>query len=253
VALTRFGGYAEYAVAFNDACVEIGDMDAAEAAAIAVQFATAYYLAYDSIHLHKGDKVMIHAGAGGVGTALIQLCKLKGCEVFANAGSDEKLAYMKEQGANHVMNYRKEDYSVAIPKILKGSKLQATFNPIAGSTYKKDMKLIGAGGKVMMFGGSERSGQKFGMLSTMNFLRKMGLMIPIGLLMSSKGVIGINMLTIGNEQPLVLRRCMTEVVKLMSEGKLKPQIGGAFKFDEIGEAHNLLESRKSTGKIVVYW
>lgn len=251
VAFTRFGGYAEYAVTTELACAEIGDMPAGEAAAIAVQYATAYYMSHYAIHLHPADKVMIHAGAGGVGTALIQLCKLRGCEVFANAGSDEKLEYMKQQGADHVINYRTSDYSVEIPKITAGQKIQATFNPIAGSTYKKDMKLLGAGGKLLLFGGSERSGKKWGMLSSLNFVRKMGIAIPIGFVMSSKAVIGVNMLNIGDEQPHVLRRCMLEVIKLVQDGKLTPQVGGAFDFRDIGKAHDLLESRNSRGKIIV--
>lgn len=252
VAFTRFGGYAEYAVTAEDACAEIGDMPAGEAAAIAVQYATAYYMAFDAINLHQGDKVMIHAGAGGVGTALIQLCKLKGCEVFSNAGSDEKLAYMTRQGADHVINYRKEDYAQVISTKLGTGKLDATFNPIAGSTFKKDMKLLGAGGKLLLFGGSERSG-KFGIFSTLNFVRKMGLMIPIGLVMSSKSVLGVNMLNIGDDKPQVLKRCMTEVIKLVNEKKLNPHVGAEFNTREIAKAHDLLESRNSIGKIVVYW
>jgi NADPH2:quinone reductase len=253
VAFTRFGGYAEYAVTKAFACSEIGEMDAAEAAAIAVQYATAYYMAYDAIQLHKGDKVMIHAGAGGVGTALIQLCKLKGCEVFSNAGSDEKLDYMKSHGADHVMNYRKQDYFIEIPKMSGGSKLQATFNPIAGSTFKKDMKLIGAGGKVILFGGSERIGSKWGLFSTFNFVRKMGLSIPIGLVMTSKSMMGVNMLHIADEAPHVLKRCMDNVVELVQQNKIKPHVGGRYHIDKLGEAHDFLESRKSMGKIVVFW
>lgn len=253
VAFTRFGGYAEYAVTGIDACAEIGDMNAGEACAIAVQYATAYYMSWDAINLYPNDKVMIHAGAGGVGTAVIQLCKLKGCEVFANAGSGEKLDYMKSQGADHVINYREKDYSLEIPKITKDQKLQVTFNPIAGSTFKKDMKLIGSGGKVMLFGGSERSGKKWGILSSLNFVRKMGLLIPIGLLMGSKSVLGVNMLNIGDDQPEVLKRCMTEVIKLVQDGKIKPHVGAEFQANDISKAHALLESRNSIGKIVVYW
>ena len=252
VAFTRFGGYAEYAVTKADACAEIGDMPAGEAAAIAVQYATAYYMAYDAINLHHGDRVMIHAGAGGVGTALIQLCKLKGCEIFSNAGSDEKLDYMKSQGADHVMNYRKEEYSETIKKQLGSEKLDATFNPIAGSTFKKDMRLLGAGGKLVLFGGSERTA-KFGPLSSLNFVRKMGLMIPIGLVMGSKSVIGVNMLNIGDEKPHILKRCMKQVVALVKEGKIKPHVGAEFSASDIAKAHSLLESRNSIGKIVVYW
>ena len=253
VAFTRFGGYAEYAVTSKDAIADIGDMDAGEACAIAVQYATAYYMACDAVHLHKGDKVMIHAGAGGVGTALIQLCKLKGCEIFANAGSDEKLAYMKEQGADHVINYRKEAYDQVILKTAGEKSLMATFNPIAGSTFKKDMKLLASGGKLMLFGGSERSGKKWGALSSLNFVRKMGIVIPIGLVMSSKSVIGVNMLNIGDEQPHILKRCMDEVVGMVKDGQLKPTVGARFNINEVAKAHALLESRNSVGKIVVYW
>ena len=252
VAFTRFGGYAEYAITSQDGCAEIGDMNAGEAAAIAVQYATAYYMSHDAINLHKGDRVMIHAGAGGVGSALIQLCKLKGCEIFSNAGSDEKLNHMTEQGADHVMNYRKEDYSEVIKKKLGKTKLDVTFNPIAGSTFKKDMKLLGAGGKLILFGGSERSA-KFGVFSSLNFVRKMGLLMPIGLVIRSKAVVGVNMLNIGDDKPLILKRCMTEVIKLVKEGKLKPHVGAEFKSYEIAQAHDLLESRNSIGKIVVYW
>lgn len=253
VGFTRFGGYAEYAVTHIDACSEVDDMNAGEAAAIAVQYATAYYMTFDAIRLYPGDRVMIHAGAGGVGTALIQLCKLQGCEVFSNAGSDEKLSYMEEQGADHVLNYRKQDYAVEIPILTKGEKLQATFNPIAGATFKKDMKLIGSGGKVILFGGSDRIGKKWGTLSSLNFVRKMGLIMPIGLLMHSKSIIGVNMLPLADRNPQILKRCMENVVKLVKEGKIQPQVGASFKVEEIGKAHDLLESRKSTGKIIVSW
>ena len=131
--------------------------------------------------------------------------------------------------------------------------LDVTFNPIAGSTFKKDFKLIGSGGRVVLFGGSERSGKKFGFLSTMNFLRKMGLVIPIMLLAKSKSIIGINMLNIGDDKPETLARCMKNSVDLVKQGKLKPHVGATFKAMEIASAHDLLESRKSMGKIVVYW
>lgn len=251
VAFTRFGGYAQYATTPVEACSEIGDMDAGKAAAIAVQYATAYYMSWDAINLFPGDKVMIHAGAGGVGTALIQLCKLKGCEIFANAGSDEKLAYMKEQGADHVINYRKQDYQEEIKKELKGEKLQATFNPIAGKTYKKDKDLIGAGGRIMLFGASDRVGG--GMFATLKMVWSMGFLMPITLVMSSKTISGVNMLRIADQHPATLKRCMDEVVKLVNQGKLDPQVGARFKADEVQQAHELLESRRSTGKIIVSW
>jgi len=253
VAFTRFGGYAEFAVTNKNAFSEIGDMDAGEACCIAVQFATAYFMAYEQTNLFPGDKVLIHAGAGGVGTALIQLCKLKGCMVIATAGSDEKLAYMKNLGADEVINYRKSDYTEVIIKKYGAEKLDATFNPIAGSTFKKDLKLIGSGGRVILFGGSERSGKKFGIFSSLNFVFKMRLVIPIVLMMKSKSIIGINMLKVGDNKPEALARALRNCAQMVKQGQLKAHVGARFKVDEIGKAHALLESRNSVGKIVVFW
>lgn len=253
VCFTRFGGYAEYAVSKNFGCVVIDDMNAGVALSIATQYVTAYYMTHVATNLFEGDKVMIHAGAGGVGTALIQLCKLKGCTVFANAGSPEKLDYIKSHGADYAINYRSEDYEVKINNVLKNERLDCTFNPIAGSTFKKDFALIGSGGKVMLFGGSELSGKKWGVLSSLNFVRKMGLMLPIGLMMRSKSVIGVNMLKIGDNKPKILNKCLTEVTQLIKDGKLNPHVGREFSVDHIADAHEFLENRKSIGKIIVKW
>ncbi len=253
VAFTRFGGYATYAVTTRLGFVEIGDLDAGIALCIATQYVTAYYMAYECTNLFEGDKVLVHAGAGGVGTALIQLCKHKKCEIFATAGSKEKLDYMKKQGADHVINYREKEYEEEIGSLLNNQRLDIAFNPIAGKTFKKDFNLIGSGGKIVLFGGSERSGKRWGIFSTLNFVRKMGIIIPIGTMMRSKSIIGVNMLKIGDNKPAVLNRCMTRVIDLVNSGELKPHVGARFPVDRISEAHQLLESRNSIGKVIVIW
>ncbi|MFD1552790.1 alcohol dehydrogenase [Putridiphycobacter roseus] len=253
VGFTRFGGYAEYAITKSFGMVVVDDMEAGIALSIATQYVTAYYMAYQATNLMAGDKVMIHAGAGGVGTALIQLCKLKGCEIYANAGSQEKLDYIKKQGADHVINYRTHDYAAEINKLLPEERLDCTFNPIAGSTYKKDFGLIGSGGRVILFGGSELSGTKFGILSSLNFIRKMGFLLPIGLMMRSKSIIGVNMLKIGDNKPKLLHKCLQEVTQLIKDGKVHPHIGGTFNVADVAKAHEFLGSRNSIGKVIVNW
>ena len=253
VAFTRFGGYAEYATTNKNAFTEIGEINGGEACCIAVQYATAYFMSYDQSNLHAGDKVLIHAGAGGVGSALIQLCKLKGCFVISTAGSDNKLGYMKSLGADVVLNYRNQEYLTEIEKQFGKSSLTATFNPIGGSTYKKDAALTNAGGRVILFGGSERSGKKWGIFSSLNFVRKMGIILPIGLMMQSKSIVGVNMLKVGDFNAAVLARCMKNVSELVQKNQLKLHVGKTFLANEIGAAHDFLESRKSIGKIVVYW
>ncbi|MFK8039364.1 MAG: zinc-binding alcohol dehydrogenase family protein [Crocinitomicaceae bacterium] len=253
VGFTRFGGYAEYALSKDFGIVVINEMDTGSALCIATQYVTAYYMSSVVTNLFKRDKVLIHAGAGGVGTALIQLCKLKGCTVIATAGSEEKINYIESQGADHAINYRRVDYGLEIAELLGGDRLDATFNPIAGSTFKKDFALIGSGGRVILFGGSELSGKKWGILSSLNFVRKMGFRLAIGLMMRSKSIIGVNMLKIGDNKPALLHHCLTEVTKLITDGKLKPHVGAIYQASDIAKAHSLLENRKSIGKIIVKW
>ena len=253
VGFTRFGGYAEYALSKDFGVTVIDNMAAGQALCIATQYVTAYYMAYIATNLFEGDKVLIHAGAGGVGTALIQLCKLKGCTVIATAGSKEKIDYVKKQGADYAINYRQSDYVDEVNKILGDQRLDATFNPIAGSTFKKDFSLIGSAGRVVLFGGSELSGKKWGALSGLNFVRKMGFRLAIGLMMRSKSIIGVNMLKIGDNKPQLLHKCLTEVTQLVANGSLTPHVGASYHADQIAEAHTLLETRKSIGKVIINW
>lgn len=253
VAFTRFGGYARAVNTNLLAIVDINDMDAGEALCLATQYVTAYYMSHYLLNIHENEKVLVHAAAGGVGTALIQLLKLKKAYIIAKTGSDTKVEYLKELGADFIVNYRNSNYSTSISAHLKNDRLDVSFNPVAGSTFKTDWKLIGSGGRVVLFGGSERSGKKWGILSTLNFVRKMGLIIPIGLMMRSKNVLGVNMLKVADKKPMVLHRCLNAVVELAKDKKIDPKVGASFSSDELAHAHHLLESGESTGKVIVTW
>lgn len=250
---SRFGGYAKNVISTDKAIVEIGEIPTSIALALCTQSVTAYYMAEYISPIRKGDNVLIHAAAGGVGTILIQLAKSKGAVVFAKIGDDAKLSLVKELGADYVINYNNSDYASQIETILKGKKLDISFNAVAGSTFKKDIKLLGAGGKLFLFGGAELSRGKWGIFSQLNFVKKMGIVIPIGLMMTSKNILGVNMLKIADQKPEVLSFCLNEVIDLFKKGIIIPQIGGEFSKDEINQAHRLLESGKSTGKIVIKW
>jgi len=137
--------------------------------------------------------------------------------------------------------------------LLNQDRLDVSFNPSGGSTFKKDVALLGSGGRLILFGGAELTSGKWGVLSQMNFVRKMGMVIPVGLMMRSKNILGVNMLKIADHKPEVLTTCMREVVELYRSGRLIPQKGPSFKVNEIASAHASLESGKSTGKIAVFW
>lgn len=253
-AMVRFGSYAEYAVASLVGVAEIPeDMPAGEAAAICVQYATAWHCCEQSLHLGKGDKVLVHAAAGGVGTALVQLCKWRGAEVFATAGSKEKCDAALANGADHAFNYRDTDYAKEISKVLGSDRLAATFNAVAGKTFKKDMGLLGAGGRLVLFGAASRTDRKRGKWGTVRLLWEMGLVIPLTFVGSSKGVIGVNMLRIAERKPELMHQALTSLVRLYKEGVIKPEVGGEYSVDHLAQAHTHLESRASKGKLVVKW
>lgn len=253
VAFCRFGGYAKHVITWDYAVVPIGETPAEEAMVLCTQAVTAYYMAEYLTPIHKGEKVLIHAAAGGVGTVLIQLAKRKGAVVFAKIGNENKKQLVLSLGADHVINYNQGDYAEQILNITNGDRLDVSFNPVAGSTFKKDFALLGSGGRIILFGGSEMASGKFGILSTLNFLRKMGLVIPVGLMMRSKNILGVNMLKIADNRPMVLAECLKAVVELHAAGELKPQVGGIYPVAKIGEAHAALESGKTTGKLTVFW
>jgi len=253
VAFTRFGGYARHTITPIYAIADIKQLPAEEALALSTQFVTAYYMACYLAPIHSHDRVLIHAAAGGVGTALIQICKWKKATVIAKIGAESKRALVEQLGADHVVNYTTSDYESQLKKILQQERIDVSFNPVAGATFKKDFQLLGSGGRLVLFGGSERSGKKWGIFSTLNFVRKMGLVIPIGLMMRSKSILGVNMLKIADHKPSIIAHCLKEVVQLAHEGILIPQVGGQFSVTEIAQAHLLLESGKSTGKIAIFW
>lgn len=253
LAFCRFGGYAKHVVTHDYAVVPIDETPAEIAMALCTQAVTAYYMAAYLTPIQKGDKVLIHAAAGGVGTILIQLAKQRGATVFAKIGSNSKAALVKELGADYVINYNESDYAEQIRNILQGKRLDASFNPVAGSTYKKDFALLGSGGRLILFGGSEMGKGKWGILTTLNFVFKMGMLLPIGLMMRSKNVLGVNMLKIADNRPQILDECLNKVVEMFLKGDLKPQVGGTYKVDELGKAHAALESGNTTGKLSVFW
>lgn len=253
VAFCRFGGYAKHVITNDFATVVVDDQPASELLALCTQAVTAYYISIYLTPVHQGDKVLIHAAAGGVGSLLIQMAKYRGATVIAKVGRKEKEDFVKTLGADYVVNYNDCDYQSKITELLNGERIDISFNPVAGSTYKKDFEIIGSGGRLVLFGGSELSGGKYGIFSKLNFVRRMGLILPIGLMMRSKNVLGVNMLKIADNRPKVLTHCLKESFEMYKKGIIKPQIGGTYSQSEFFKAHNALGSGKTIGKLSVKW
>ena len=252
-ALTRFGGYAEYAVTDARAIARIPlTMDIAEATALTTQYCTAYYCCAEMVNLYPGDKVVIHSAAGGVGTALMQYCVNKGCEIFATTGSASKVEMLKKMGAAHVIDTSATEFDDYIDEVTKGDGVDVIFDAIGAGYIRRGIKVLANGGRIVCYGVSAMS-------DSTNIFSKLGKAIEFGIyhpgefMMHSKSLIGVNMLRIADAKPNTLKRVLENVVRLYEEGIFKPQSGKIFKAADISEAHKYMESRKSIGKLACTW
>lgn len=252
-AMTHFGGYAEYAVTQKEvACVIPESMSAGTAVALATQYTTAYFLSHNMANIQEGDKVIVHAAAGGVGTALVQMALHKKCLVFGTCSSSNKIDYLRKNGVHHPINYLEKDFVSEIRTILGTGGLDVIFDPVGGLSVRKGYKLLGAGGRLVSYGVSSMNRTK-SILGKIRVLAQFGIYHPLQFLSNSRGMIGVNMLKIGEDNPEKVAIAMKAVIKLAQNGIIKPFVGGEFGVAQMAEAHEYLESRKSMGKIVVKW
>lgn len=255
-ALTRFGGYAEKSVTDARAVAPIPDsMDDAVAAALPTQGCTAYFAAEEMVRLHPGDHVLVQAAAGGVGSLLVQLAKRRGCFVYGTAGSDEKLDLLRRIGVDVPINYRTVDFVDEIRARRGAEGIDVIFDSLGGAAVRRGLGLLAAGGRMVCFGAASHGDPGFGpqILRDLRFAASFGFPHPIPLLMNSKSIIGINMLRLADQRPLVLKRCLDEVVRLALDGVLQPIGGGHFGIDRLADAHAQLEGRGTMGKLSVGW
>ncbi len=256
IALTRFGGYSTHV---NTSCYGVvaieEETDAATATALATQYSTAYYAAEHSMNLHKGERVLIQAAAGGVGTALVQLAKRKDCIIYGTAGSNEKLEYLKKQGVDFPINYTENDFYDFIKDKIGEKSIDAIFDSIGGNYVKKALKLLAPCGRLAMYGAAQIAGDsdKKSLIRQLKTLFGFGKYRPTQFFGNSQAIIGVNMLQVGDYKPYILKKCMTEVVDLYNRGEIKPVVSKVFDAKDLAEAHEYLQKRKSVGKLVCKW
>jgi NADPH:quinone reductase-like Zn-dependent oxidoreductase len=251
-AMTRFGGYAEFAVTDSRAAAIIPpDLDAGMATALATQYCTAYFSAAEMVNLHPGDKVLVQSGAGGVGTALIQFAKYRQCEIFATAGSEEKLQHLSASGVQHPINYTTHDFEKEIKKLTKGQGVDVIFDAVGGKSVKKGFRSLASGGRIICYGAADMNNKS--LPGKIKAALDFGIYHPVMFMTASKSMIGVNMLRIADDHPERLQHCLEAVVKLRTEGVFTLSRGKTFEVSEIAEAHDYLEKRKSMGKVAVRW
>lgn len=248
VAFTRFGAYSQVVKTRADAAVKISDdYPVGKALALATQYCTAYYAAHVATNVLPGEKVLIQAAAGGVGTALVQLCKRLDCVVYGTAGSDYKIDYLKSMGVDHPINYRQADFS----KVIK-EPLDVVFDSLGGEVFRKGLKLLDRGGRMVGYGAALQT-ESSTIFGKIKFGVDFGIYHPAQFIMESRALIGVNMLRIADYKPLTIKHCLENVVSLALAGEIDPHVGGMYPASDLAKVHQMMEDRQTMGKIGIYW
>jgi synaptic vesicle membrane protein VAT-1 len=254
---TRFGGQAELVTVPADQALPIPErLSFEQGAAFPVNYGTAYAALIIMGSLREGDRVLIHAAAGGVGIAATQIARNVGAEIFGTA-SPAKHDAIRAQGVTHAIDYRSQDFEAEAMRITDGEGVDLVIDALGPTSFRKDYRLLRSGGRVVMYGLSEvtkESGRDIP--AALKGLLKMPLAtIPwwksLALMNENKGVFGLNMLKWW-EREGSLDRVTEPLMKDLEAGRLEPVVAEAFPFERAGEAHEFIAQRRNVGKVVLF-
>jgi NADPH2:quinone reductase len=230
------GSYSEVHSVPSWLLVRIPDgMDFDAAAATMLQGMTAHFLVYGIAHLGSGDRVLVHAGAGGMGLWLIQLLKRLGVHVFTTVSTEEKAELAKGAGADHVINYTQQDFEAEIREATDGKGLKMVMDAVGATTFDKGMRLLGRRGYMALYG---QAGGPVGPVDS-GALRN-------GSLFLTRPNLGDYTAT---REELAQRA--DDVLSWVQSGEVKLYVGLELPLSEAREAHRRLEGRETTGKILL--
>jgi NADPH:quinone reductase-like Zn-dependent oxidoreductase len=254
---TRFGGQAELVSVPADQALPLPErLSFEQGAAFPVNYGTAYAALIVMGGLRRGDRVLIHAAAGGVGIAATQIARNVGAEIFGTASLGKHDA-IRAQGVNHAIDYRSADFEEEAMRLTGGEGVDLVIDALGPTSFRKDYRLLRSGGRLVMYGLSEVTGEKGRDLpAVLRSLVKMPLAtIPwwksLNLMNENKGVFGLNMLKWW-EREGSLDRATEPLMADLEAGKLEPVVAEAFPFERAGEAHKFIAERRNVGKVVLF-
>ncbi len=247
-----FGGYAEYVVAPASMTFEMPrDMPEPDAAAIFMPFHLAWLALYERARLQAGETLLVHAGAGGAGSAAVQLGVHAGARVFATAGSAEKLDLCRDLGAELAINYRDTDFADAVLEATAGRGVDVAFDAVSGDVTLKTFRCMAFNGRHILAGfasGIEQEDEG---------------LVPRPVLFGNFSLVGVCHAYV--DDPVVFKqlsgfnfpahhdgeRLHAELLDLFASGRLRPIVGQNVPFDELPTALDAMERRRTVGRSVV--
>ena len=237
MALVYDGGYAEQAVAPAAETFRIPDsMPEATAAAMCGAYLTSHGALVWQARTQPGETVLVLGAAGGVGLAAVEVAKALGATVIAAASCDEKLAAAKAHGADHGINYAKEDLRSAALTLTRGNGVDVAYDPVAGDLYEPAFRSLGWGGRYLTIGYAGGAIPK----------------IPANqLLVKNRSALGFALFYYRKRRPDLLAKSAADLMRWFEEGKLDPEISARFTLADGATALRRIMDREAVGRLVI--
>jgi NADPH2:quinone reductase len=228
------GSYAEQVAAPRERLVPIPDGVSSEVAAAALlQGMTAHYLAADSYPIAEGDWVLVHAAAGGVGLLLTQIAKIRGGRVIATTSTEEKAKLAREAGAEETIGY--EGFAERVKELTDGEGVAAIYDGIGKTTFLEGFKALGPAGRMILYGAASGRPEP----------------IDPGMLVGGSWYLQRPTLGTYARTPELMRERAGALFELIESGRLGVRIGARYPLEHARQAHEDLEARKTTGKLLL--
>ena len=228
--------YAEYSLFYENQTIPLPDfVSFEEGVAFPIQTLTAWFMMHVSHHLTRGQTVLVHSAAGGVGLVAIQIAKAAGARVIGTVSSDAKIAIAKQYGADEVINYETLDFAKEVMRLTEGKGVDLNLDAVGKPTFEKGLECAAPFGHIILYG---RAGGPPDKLDVNRLFPK------------ALKVSGFVLFTASSQHHL-MQQGTEACFNLMKEGKLKMVIGKSFSLEQAPAAHRFMESRQSVGKLVL--
>jgi NADPH2:quinone reductase len=238
IAFPSAGSYVEKAVAQRDLTFVIpSEIDFTEAAAAALVSGTATHMLTHLAAVETHESLLVHAAAGGVGTAALQVAKALGLtEVYGSIGSPWKGEHVRRMGARGVIDYLAENYFQDINELTEGRGVDVILNPLGSVTVERDLHCLAPFGRLIIFG---------------ELMDGPSILAQSSLYPVNRSIIGCSFGHYRRARPAVVKETMNTAIELLADKRLDVVVSACLPLEQAGEAHRLLENKKVVGKIVL--
>jgi NADPH:quinone reductase-like Zn-dependent oxidoreductase len=252
VCASRFGAHADTLCVPASMVFEMPEsLSFEEGAALPVNYLTAWHVLFEVCRIRPGDHLLVHMAAGGVGTAVMQLCSTVQDVTTYGTASQPKHEYVRQHGCTHPIDYRTRDYAEAVQTLTEGAGVHFVLDPLGGRDWKKGYGLLRPGGLLVAYGfANMNAAGKRRWLHVVHEAAGIPFASPMKLMGDNRGVAGVNMGHLFGELSL-LRREFADLMRAVHSRGIRPHVHEAVPFDRAAEAHRLLERGKNLGKVVL--